>query len=83
MCVGEQAVDFAAEDAGVVEGDVKDVHRRVLDVKGLLAAVPRHAVLKAVVDDQGILAVVVIDLSRRHEVPSLPIELNELTIIVS
>ncbi len=67
VLVAEHAVEDAAEDAGVVEGDVKEVHRRVLKVKGVLAAVPRHAILKALVDDPVRLAVVVINLSTRHD----------------
>lgn len=64
--VAEHSVEDAAVDAGVVEGDVEEVHRRVLEVKGVLAAVPLHAVLKALVDDAGRLAVVAVNLSRRQ-----------------
>lgn len=64
MLVAEDAVEDAAVDARVVEGDVQDVHRRVLNVEGFPAAVPLHPILKALVDDVGHLSVITINLSR-------------------
>lgn len=63
MLVAQDAVEDAAVDARVVEGDVQDVHGRVLNVEGFPAAVPLHPILKALVHDVGHLTVIAVNLS--------------------
>lgn len=63
--VGERAVEYAQVGSLVLTGNVGDVDGAVLQVLGLLAAVPAQAVGETIVDDFAFSSIVCVKLGRK------------------